>query len=179
MSPPTLAVAPPAPPFTPHVLRYGLVPFERARDRPRPPLPRRETLILPSPHPDPSVASLRIPLLHHIYPPPTYPMHRRTRPAAGAGQVGWWACGRPVWGRRGGCSGPLEVRSVRSRGTARSRRAFLLILRFLRMLWAAACAFRVAQTFCYTRVCLLCVCGSGVFSPLHPLRSLPQSILFS
>ena len=42
-----------------------------------------------------------------------------------------------------------------------------------------ACASRVAQTFCYTRVCLLCVCGSGVFSPLHPLRSLPQSILFS
>ena len=101
-TPPTLAVAPPAPPFTPHALRYGLVPFERARDRPCPPLLRRETLILPSPHPDPSVASLRIPLLHHIYPLQTYPMRRRTRPAAGAGQVGWRVCGRPAWGRRGG-----------------------------------------------------------------------------
>ena len=43
------------------------MPFERARDHPRPPLPRRETLILPSPRPDPSAAALLIPLPYHIY----------------------------------------------------------------------------------------------------------------
>ena len=113
------------------------------------------------------------------FPLPTCPMHRRARGELVGGEVGWWACGGRVWGRRRGRSGPLEVRSVRSRGTASRACAFLLILRFLRTLCAVACASRVAQTFCYTRVCLLCVCGSGVFSPLHPLRSLPQSILFS
>ena len=50
--PSTLAVTPPAPPYMPHATRYGSAPLERARDRLRPLLPRRETLILPSPHPD-------------------------------------------------------------------------------------------------------------------------------
>ena len=61
-SPPTSSVAAPAPPCTPHAIRYGSAPFERTRDRPCSPLPRRETLILPSPHPDPSAASLPLPL---------------------------------------------------------------------------------------------------------------------
>ena len=33
----TSAVAPLAPPCTPHAIRYGSAPFERTRDRPRPP----------------------------------------------------------------------------------------------------------------------------------------------
>ena len=64
---------------------------------------------------------------------------------------------RPLWAA-GGALGALE-------GQGPNRRAFLLILRFLRTLCAVACASRVAQTFCYTRVCVLCVCGSGIFSP--------------
>ena len=35
-SPPTCAMSPSGPPCTPHAIRYGSVPFERARDRPRP-----------------------------------------------------------------------------------------------------------------------------------------------
>ena len=50
-------------------------------------------------------------------------------------------------------------------------RAFMSFLRVLRTLWDVACAHRVAQTFSYMWVCLLCVCGSGIFSPLHPLPS--------
>ena len=168
-TPPTLAVAPPAPPFTPQAIRYGLLPFKRARDRPRPPLPRRETLIQRSLHPDPSADSLPIPLPNHIDPLPTYPMHRRAWGELGGGQVGWWASGARAWGRRRGRSGPLTARVVRSSGTGRHVCAFCSFLRFLRTLCAVACASRVAQTFCYTRVCLLCVCGSGVFFPLHPL----------
>ena len=100
-------------------------------------------------------------------------MHRRARGELVGGEVRWWVCGGRAWGRRRGRSGPLEVRSVRSRGTASRACAFLLILLFLRTRCAVACASRVAQTFCYTRVCLLCVCHKKCAGPASFLHHPP------
>ena len=46
---------------------------------------------------------------------------------------------------------------------------FLFVQRVLLMLCAITCAHRVAQTFCYTWVCVLCVVRVVLFGPLHPL----------
>ena len=69
--------------------------------------------------------------------------------------MGWWACGGRAWGRRTGRSGPLTALEGHGQPRVRILCAFLLILRFLRTLCAVACASRVAQTFCYTRVYVL------------------------
>ena len=93
------------------------------------------------------------------------------------GGVGWWGHGGAARRRLGGRFGPWEARVACFCPWLRDGRAFMSFLRVLRTLWAVACAHRVAQTFCYTRVCLLCVCGSGIFSPLHPLVREEASIV--
>ena len=50
-----------------------------------------------------------------------------------------------------------------------SHPTFYSFLRVLRTLYDVVCAHRVAQTFCYVWVCLLCVRGSGIFTPVRPL----------
>ena len=52
--------------------------------------------------------------------------------------------------------GPWEARVACFRPWLRDGRAFMSFLRVLRTLWAVACAHRVAQTFSYTWVCVLC-----------------------
>ena len=124
--PPTLAVAPPAPPCTPHTLRYGLVPFERARDRPRPSLtPRNPHPTLTHPIPTPRPASFSIPL--HTTLTVHQPMlYTRERGEVGCGEVGWWACSGRVEGPPRG-SGPLEARSMHTGGRmARLKKACVL-----------------------------------------------------
>ena len=69
---------------------------------------------------------------------------------------------RPLWAA-GGAFGALE-------GCGRNRHAFLLILRFLSALCAAACVHLFFQTVLYTVVCVFFACGSGKKSPLHPLE---------
>ena len=68
---------------------------------------------------------------------------------------------RPLWAA-GGAFGALE-------GCGRNRHAFLLILRFLSALCAAACVHLFFQTVLYTVVCVFFACGSGKKAPLHPL----------
>ena len=82
---------------------------------------------------------------------------------AGVGPVEWPF--RPA----GGAHGAL-------RGVGRRANMFCLILRFLRMLWAVACASRVAQTFCYTRVCVLWVSRAAFFGPPDPLIAVPPIV---
>ena len=70
----------------------------------------------PSSHPSlppnsPSLHALPIPLPYHIYPLPTYPMHRRAQGELVGGEVGWWACGWPVGVRlAGGGAAPGRFR---------------------------------------------------------------------
>ena len=60
---------------------------------------------------------------------------------------------------------------MRSSNVVRQACTFLLFLRLLRTLWAVLCAHLLFLTLAHTWVCLLCVCGSGIFSPLDPLPS--------
>ena len=108
-------------------------------------------------------------LLYHIYTLPTYLLHRRARGGVVGGRVGWWGHGGAARRRWCGCFGPWGARAACFCPCLRDGRAFTSFLRVLRTMWAVACAHCGAQTFCYTWVCLLCVCGSGIFSPLDPL----------
>ena len=85
------------------------------------------------------------------------------------GGVGWWGHGGAARRRWRGRFGPWEARAACFCPWLCDGRAFTSFLRVLRTLWAVACAHRVSQTVCYTWVCLLCVCGSGIFSPLSLL----------
>ena len=87
------------------------------------------------------------------------------------GGVGWWGHGGAARRRWRGRFGPWEARAACFCPWLCDGRAFTSFLRVLRTLWAVACAHRVSQTVCYTWVCLLCVCGSGIFSPLSLLAS--------
>ena len=79
---------------------------------------------------------------------------------------GWWD---GVVGARGRSAAAVGRPFLCFCPWLRDGRAFMSFLRALRSLWAVACAHCVAQTFCYTWVCLSCVCGSGFFFPLDPL----------
>ena len=82
------------------------------------------------------------------------------------GGVGARGHGGAVRRRWRGRFGPWEAHTACFCPWLRDGRAFMSFLRVLRTLWAVACAHRVAQTFCYTWVSVLCVYEAGIFSPL-------------
>ena len=75
------------------------------------------------------------------------------------GGVEWWGHGGAARRRWRGRFGSWEARVACFCPWLHDGRAFMSFLRVLRTLWVVACAHRVAQTFCYTWVCLLCVRG--------------------
>ena len=78
------------------------------------------------------------------------------------GGVGARGHGGAVRRRWRGRFGPWEAHTACFCPWLRDGRAFMSFLRVLRTLWAVACAHRVAQTFCYTWVCVLCVYEAGI-----------------
>ena len=161
----TSAGAPLAPPCTLHTIRYGSVPFERARDHTHPPPPCREIPSNAHPIVTPRYASLAIPVLYHIY------ILLFTGELGGRGKrrssvVGG---GGGVAERRGGHrradSGHFYGRNVIDQKSGRWRR----FARSVRAPRGQACAHVFSPSLKCILVCVLCVCGSVFSSPIHPL----------